>query len=114
MKQGKVKVKQETDNKECKHDKHPGAQCKIDIGGSRTRGRDLDYQLKRTKVKVESTIEDKVYPANNQWILEEGRRKRGAYLHFGEVRGENKILKMNLEESTLATARNMISKISSD
>ena len=38
--------------------------------------------------------------------------------HFGKDRGENKILKftttMNLEESTLATARNMISKISSD
>ena len=42
MKQGKVKVKQETDNKEYKHDKHPGAQCMIDIGGNRTRGRDLD------------------------------------------------------------------------
>ena len=42
MKQGKVKVKQETDNREYKHDKHPGAQCMIDIGGNRTRGRDLE------------------------------------------------------------------------
>ena len=86
MKQGKVKVKQETDNKECKHDKHPGAQCKIDIGGSGTRGRDLDYQLKRTKVKVESTIEDKVYPANNQWILEEEREELIYILEKLEVR----------------------------